>query len=130
MGKLWELVEAHMDSQPYRPSQAAVARKLGMKSPTTLTNWKKGRLTEMPSREHLWSVVDLTGASIHRVLEAALTDAGYYERGEGRADSPAANRQAEGSSATDDVEVATSADEVVVDGEPSQERAPAPRRSG
>lgn len=81
MGRLWDIVQAHIDAQKYPPSQAKVAAELGIKSATTLSNWKQSRLKEMPKREHLWAVADLKGASIHRVLEAALQDAGRYERG-------------------------------------------------
>ncbi|HCS2945773.1 TPA: hypothetical protein OQU49_004384, partial [Shigella flexneri] len=72
----------HIDGETYPPSEAEVSRRLKMKSPSTLNNWKRGAITELPRREYLWAVVDLTGASIQRVLDAALTDAGYYERGE------------------------------------------------
>lgn len=81
MGKLWDIVQDHIDGEAYPPSEAQVSRRLGMKSPSTLNNWKRGSITELPKRDYLWAVVDLTGASIQRVLDAALTDAGYYERG-------------------------------------------------
>lgn len=74
MGRLFDIIQAHIDKQTYPPSQRDVARALGV-SPTTLGNWRKpSRLIE---EEHLQSIARLTGVPYRTVLEALLFDIGY-----------------------------------------------------
>lgn len=74
-GRLWAILQAHVDSQVYPPSRRQLARKLDV-APQTLNNWYNG-LSAMPLREHLQAVADLTNTPYRDVLRAALLDAGY-----------------------------------------------------
>lgn len=76
MGKLWDIVQAHIDSSPYPPSERAVAAKLGI-SPTALSNWKNPK--KLPDRENLRSLAQLAGVPYRVVLSAALDDTGYLD---------------------------------------------------
>lgn len=76
MGKIWELLQRHIDSAPYPPSERAVAHKLGV-SPTTMGNWRDPK--KLPSRENLQAIADLVGVRYSVVLDAALHDTGYHE---------------------------------------------------
>lgn len=74
MGRLYDLIQQHMDSQPYAVSQRQVAGKLGI-SPTTLKNWREPK--ELIERRHLVAISRLTGVPYLRVLDALLDDIGY-----------------------------------------------------
>jgi transcriptional regulator with XRE-family HTH domain len=76
MGKLWELLQRHIDAAPYPPSERQVAAKLQV-SPTTLANWREPK--KLPSRENLQAIADLVGVRYSVVLDAALFDTGYHE---------------------------------------------------
>lgn len=76
MGRLWELIQRHIDNAPYPPSERTVARKLGV-SPTTLGNWRDPK--KLPTRENLQAIADLVGVRYAVVLDAALHDTGYHE---------------------------------------------------
>lgn len=76
MGKLWQLLQSHIDGEKYPPSERQVAAKLGV-SPTTLGNWRAPR--KLPSRENLQAIADLIGSRYSVVLDAALYDTGYHE---------------------------------------------------
>ncbi len=77
MGKLWEIVQRHIDQQPYGVSQRQLAGKLGM-SPTALGNWRE--LKALPTPANLHALANLTGTPYLRVLDAALEDAGYIPK--------------------------------------------------
>lgn len=79
MGKLWDLLQRHIDGEKYPPSERQVAARLGV-SPTTLGNWRDPK--KLPSRENLQAIADLVGVRYSVVLEAALWDTGYHEAGE------------------------------------------------
>lgn len=79
MGRLYDIIQTHMDSQPYGASQRQVASKLGV-SPTTLKNWRAPR--ELIDKRHLVAISDLTGVPYVRVLDALLDDIGYLSRDE------------------------------------------------
>lgn len=87
MGQLYNLIQQHMDSQPYGVSQRQVAGRLGV-SPTTLKNWQTP--TKLIDREHLKAISRLTGVPYLRVLDALLTDIGYLSESE----PPAPEREA------------------------------------
>jgi transcriptional regulator with XRE-family HTH domain len=74
MGRLFELIEAHMDAQEYRPSERDVARAMGV-SPTTLSNWREPK--KLIDKEHLLAIARVTGSPYLRVLDALLEDIGY-----------------------------------------------------
>jgi transcriptional regulator with XRE-family HTH domain len=76
MGRLWQLLQQHIDDAPYPPSERQVAHKLGV-SPTTLANWRDPK--KLPSRENLQAIADLVGVRYAAVLDAALYDTGYHE---------------------------------------------------
>jgi transcriptional regulator with XRE-family HTH domain len=75
MGRLYSIIEEHMDRQNgYRISQRQVAQRLGV-SPTTLANWREPK--ELIDKRHLVAISQLTGVPYHRVLDALLADIGY-----------------------------------------------------
>lgn len=76
MGRLWDILQRHIDSAPYPPSERQVAARLGV-SPTTLANWRDPK--KLPSRENLQAIADLVGVRYSVVLDAALYDTGYHE---------------------------------------------------
>lgn len=74
MGKFYDLIQDHIDQQPYAVSDRAVAKKLGV-TPTTLNNWREPK--KLIEKRHLVSVSHLTGVRYERVLQALLEDIGY-----------------------------------------------------
>lgn len=74
MGQLFDIIQQHMDAQPYGVSQRKIADSLGV-SPTTLKNWRAPR--ELIAQEHLRAISRLTGVPYLRVLDALLIDIGY-----------------------------------------------------
>lgn len=76
MGMLWDLIQGHIDRQPYPPSDRQVAAKLGV-APNTLNYWRDPK--KLPSRENLQAIADLVGVRYSVVLDAALMDTGYHE---------------------------------------------------
>lgn len=98
MGKLWEIVQQHIDAQPYGASQRSVAAKLGV-SPTALGNWRDPKALPAPANLH--ALANLTGTPYLRVLDAALEDAGYIPRAGEHGGNTAATNPAGGSPATD-----------------------------
>lgn len=77
MGRLWKIVQDHIDAQPYGASHRSVAAKLGV-SPTALGNWRT--LRKLPTAGNLHALANLTGTPYLRVLDAALEDAGYLPK--------------------------------------------------
>lgn len=80
MGQLWDLIQEHIDSQPYPPSERQIARKLGV-SQTTLANWRTPR--RLVAKEHLVAIAALTRVPYRRVLDALLADIDYLDEGSG-----------------------------------------------
>ena len=78
MGLLWDLIQKHIDTSPYRPSERRVAEKLGV-SPNALRYWRNPK--SLPTRENLQAIADLVGVRYSVVLDAALHDTGYHESG-------------------------------------------------
>lgn len=76
MGRLFELIQAHMDAQPYGVSERQIAQKLGV-SPTTLKNWRTP--VRLISKEHILAISRVTGVPYQRVLDALLDDIGYLQ---------------------------------------------------
>jgi len=74
MGQLYNMIQNHMDAQPYGVSQRQVAKALGV-SPTTLKNWQAPK--DLIDKEHLRAISRLTGVPYLRVLDALLHDIGY-----------------------------------------------------
>lgn len=89
MGQLGTLITEYMDGQRYRPTNADIAREVGV-SRGTIGNWIVGT-SRLPEADHLRQLARLIGQPYPRVLDAALADAGYLLRaGEGHA-GPASN---------------------------------------
>lgn len=81
MGKLWDIVQTHIDSSPYPPSERQVAKALGI-SPGGLSKWKSPK--SLPDLDNLVSLVSLSrvaGVPYSEVLAAALEDVGYVAQG-------------------------------------------------
>jgi transcriptional regulator with XRE-family HTH domain len=76
MGKLWDLLQQHIDNAPYPPSERQIAAKLRI-SPSGLAKWRNPK--QLPSRENLQALADLVGVRYSVVLDAALYDTGYHE---------------------------------------------------
>lgn len=74
MGRFYDIIQAHMDAQPYGVSQRQVAGKLNV-SPTTLKNWRTPE--KLIAKQHIEAVSRLTGVPYQRVLDALLEDIGY-----------------------------------------------------
>lgn len=74
MGKFYDLIQAHIDGQPYRVTERQVAKRLGV-SQTTLSNWRTPK--KLIDKSHMVAVSELTGVRYGRVLDALLEDIGY-----------------------------------------------------
>lgn len=74
MGKFWDLIQAHIDEQPYPPSERQLARRLNV-TPSTLANWREPK--QLIEKRHIEAVADLAGVTYARALDALLYDAGY-----------------------------------------------------
>lgn len=74
MGQLYDIIQRHIDEQPYEVSVRQVARALGV-SPTTVGNWREPK--ELLKKEHLVGIAKLTGTPYRIVLEALLADIDY-----------------------------------------------------
>ncbi len=76
MGRLWDILQQHVDEQLYPPSYRQLAAKLGVQ-PQTLLNWKHP--SALPSRANIKAIASLTRTPERDVLRAALVDTGYLE---------------------------------------------------
>ncbi len=74
MGRLHDIIQAHIDAQPYGTSVRKVAEAIGV-SPTTVGNWRNPK--ELPRKEHLEAIARVTGRPYDDVFYAAGVDAGY-----------------------------------------------------
>lgn len=82
MGELGRLIDEYQDGlTPFRPSDAAVARALGV-SKSALSKWK--RAESMPQPAHVRKLANLTGFRYNAVLDAVLADHGYLPRESGQ----------------------------------------------
>ena len=76
MGKLYDLIQEHIDAQPYPVSERQVAKAIGV-TQTTLSNWREPK--KLIAKEHLLSIARVTRNPYHRVLDALLEDIGYRD---------------------------------------------------
>lgn len=95
MGKLYDLIQEHIDAQPYAVSERQVARAIGV-TPTTLANWREPK--RLIEKKHLLSIARVTRNPYGRVLEALLEDIGYRDANSPSQtdDPPAGNREVRG----------------------------------
>ena len=78
MGRLYDLIQEHIDAQQYPPSEAQVARQLGV-TQTTLSNWREPK--RLIAKKHLLAIARVTRNPYNRVLDALLDDIDYLREG-------------------------------------------------
>ena len=88
MGQLYDLIQAHIDAQPYGVSERQIASKLKV-SPSTLKNWRTP--VKLIDKRHLVDIARLTGVPYQRVLDALLEDIGDLRPDEGQPHKRTAN---------------------------------------
>lgn len=83
MGRFYDLIQQHIDAQPYEVSARKIAKKLGV-TQTAMTNWQhpKGLI----EKRHIVAVAELAGVRYERALEALLDDIGYRTERDDRRD--------------------------------------------
>ena len=74
MGRLFDLIQEHIDAQPYEVTLAQVAGRLGVSRQTVL-NWRAP--SKLVDKRHLVEISRVTGVPYARVLDALLEDIGY-----------------------------------------------------
>lgn len=74
MGRLFDLIQEHVDAQPYGITLAQVASRIGVSRQTVL-NWRNP--TKLVEKQHLLAIAAVTGVPYARVLDALLEDIGY-----------------------------------------------------
>lgn len=74
MGKLYDIIQTHIDAQPYEVSERQVALALGV-TPTTMANWREPK--RLVSKSNLEAIARVTGVPYLRVLDALLQDIDY-----------------------------------------------------
>ena len=78
--QLWKLVEDWRHRQRFKPSQAALARDIGV-ARGALTQWKYDE--SRPTPAHMRALQSATGIRYRDLLDAMLTDMGYLPKGVG-----------------------------------------------
>lgn len=84
MGQLFDIIQKHIDAQPYEVTLAQVAKKVGV-SRQTIANWRTP--TKLIAKRHLVAIAEVTGVPYQRVLDALLEDIGYLRASDERRDS-------------------------------------------
>jgi transcriptional regulator with XRE-family HTH domain len=79
MGKFYDLIQQHIDSQPYEVRERQVARRLGV-TQTTLSNWREPKA--LIAKRHIVAVAELAGVRYGKALDALLEDIGYLTEDE------------------------------------------------
>lgn len=74
MGRLYDIIQRHIDAQPYGASQAQIAQAVGV-SRTTIGNWREPR--KLIGKKTMERLAAVTGTTYAEVLEANLYDIGY-----------------------------------------------------
>lgn len=78
MGKFYDLIQQHIDDQPYKVHESAIAKRLGV-TQTTLTNWRKPK--QLIDKRHIIAVAELAGVRYEKARDALLEDIGYLHEG-------------------------------------------------
>lgn len=99
MNHLYDLLTEWGDHQTIRPTQAQLARLIGV-TRGTVTNWKDGK---SPRPEQVDKIVTATGLSRTDVLTAMLRDQGYLRVESLELDDAASNTRVRGSRTQDNV---------------------------
>ena len=74
MGKFYDLIQQHIDAQPYQVSDRQIAQRLGV-TQTTLSNWREPK--KLIAKKHIVAVSRLAGVRYSQALDALLEDIGY-----------------------------------------------------
>lgn len=74
MGRLYDIIQTHIDAQPYGVSERQLAKRLGV-TQSTLSNWEHPK--RLIAKRHLQAISGVTGVPYQRVLDALLEDIGY-----------------------------------------------------
>lgn len=74
MGKFYDLIQHHIDTQPYEVHERQIAKRLGV-SQTAMTNWQHPK--RLIAKRHIVAVAELAGVRYGRALDALLEDIGY-----------------------------------------------------
>lgn len=83
MGKFFDLIQQHMDEQPYKVTERQIAKRLGV-TQTTLTNWRTPK--KLIAKQHIIDVSRLAGVRYERALEALLDDINYLSETDRKSD--------------------------------------------
>lgn len=74
MGRLYDILQAHMDAQPYEVTPADIAKRIGV-SRQTVRNWETP--TKLIRKDHLVAIARIAGVSYYQVRDALMEDIGY-----------------------------------------------------
>lgn len=74
VGKFYDLIQQHIDDQPYPVSVNQIARRLEV-TPTTLKNWRTPK--KLIEKRHVVAVSQLVGVRYERARDALLEDIGW-----------------------------------------------------
>lgn len=74
VGKFFDLIQSHIDAQPYEIRDAQLAKRLGV-TQTTVRNWEHPK--RLIAKKHIVAVAALAGVRYSTALDALLDDIGY-----------------------------------------------------
>lgn len=74
MGRLYDLIQRHIDTQHYEVSERQVAQKIGV-TQTTLSNWQHPK--RLIEKKHLVAISRVINVPYETVRDALLDDIGY-----------------------------------------------------
>lgn len=90
MGRLFDLIQEHIDSVGYRVSKRQVAGNIGV-APSTIDNWREPK--ELIDKLYLVQIARVTGNPYNRVLDALLYDIGYLHESQDPVAKPRSQRR-------------------------------------
>lgn len=80
MGRLYDLIQEHIDGQMYPVSERQIAKAIGV-TPTALSNWRNPK--RLIEKKHLLAIARVTRNPYSTVLYALLEDINYLHEGGG-----------------------------------------------